>query len=349
MSDKQKAVVKREDEGKSVEFVPLGASMAIRLTAAMVRQFIAVPTKSGALPSERDCIRFIMLCRGKRANPFEGDCFLIGYDSEKGPSFSLVCGLELFLKRAEQSEDYNGAESGVIVMSKDGVVTEREGSMVFDGEKLVGGWAKVYRKNHEKPEYKSVKFSTYDTGRSRWLKDPGGMIEKVAKSQALRAAYPTALGGLYTQEEMQKVTELGDGVMEIRTQIAEPQAVQPQAASEQKPTKAEDKKPEAPAQPPPESQEPAGEVVHVKVGDIRTRNGTTNGKKWTRYYFSFQGDFYSTFDEKLAGVLRGMLDTEADIRIERAEKGINILGIVSDSQEPPPPTGNESQGEDLPD
>jgi len=255
MKDNVEVVKKNEarDE-KAVEFVPFGASSAIRLTAAMVRNFIAVPTKSGALPNERDCIRFIMLCRGKRANPFEGDCFLIGYDTQNGPSFSMVCGMELFLKRAEKSEDYDGGESGVIIKNDSGI-TERQGSLVLDGESLVGGWAKVYRKNHSKPEYKSVAFKTYNTGRSRWEKDPGGMIEKVAKSQALRAAYPTALGGLYTQEEMERVTQAGDGNFVAREPVAMPKLLDEPAAVDQAakpapadtPASADGNKPSAPA------------------------------------------------------------------------------------------------------
>jgi len=210
MSENKNAVVKKDEN--TVEFVPFGASGKIRLTASIVRQFIAVPTKSGALPSERDCVRFIMLCRGKRANPFEGDCFLIGYDTKNGPSFSLVCGIELFLKRASSEEVYDGNESGVIAQGPEGVMVERPGTMVMDGEKLIGGWAKVYRKDRKQIEYKSVKFETYNTGYSRWEKDPGGQIAKVALSQALRSAFPTALGALYTQEEMQRITELGDGI-----------------------------------------------------------------------------------------------------------------------------------------
>lgn len=237
-------IEKKTEEERSVEFVPFGASDKIRLTASMVRQFIAVPTRSGKLPSERDCIRFIMLCRGKRANPFEGDCFLIGYDSKDGATFSLVCGIELFLKRAEQSEDYDGRESGVIVLDSDKTIHERVGSLVLDGEKLVGGWARVYRKDHSHPDYKAVKFATYDTGRSRWEKDPGGQIEKVALSQALRSAFPTALGALYTQEEMERITEVGNGTTE-REPIPMPRAL-PAADSKTKP-KAVTKKKEEPA------------------------------------------------------------------------------------------------------
>ncbi|MFA5321982.1 MAG: phage recombination protein Bet [Smithella sp.] len=221
MSDKNETAVVKKNEN-SVEFVPFGGTDKLRLTASMVRQFVAVPTKSGALPSERDCIRFIMLCRGKRANPFEGDCFLIGYDSANGPSFSMVCGIELFLKRASAESSYDGNESGVIVETIDDAIIERPGTIIMHGEELVGGWAKVYRKDRKQVEYKSVKFDTYDTGRSRWVKDPGGQIAKVALSQALRSAYPTALGALYTQEEMQRITEAGDGVIEERAPVSMP-------------------------------------------------------------------------------------------------------------------------------
>lgn len=219
------AIQTTKPDDKEVSFIPFGASDKIRLTAAMIRQFIAVPTKSGQLPSERDSIRFIMLCKGKRANPFEGDCFLIGYDSQNGPSFSMVCGIELFLKRAEQSVHYDGQESGVIVADGENRITERAGALVLKGEKIVGGWAKVYRKDKSHPEYKTVSFDTYNTGRSRWEKDPGGMIAKVALSQALRGAYPTALGGLYTQEEMQRLTEVGQGMIAAQEPIAQPRAL----------------------------------------------------------------------------------------------------------------------------
>lgn len=232
------AVAVKEEKEKAVEFVPFGAKDSIRLSAAMVRNFIAVPTRSGALPTERDCIRFIMLCRGKRANPFEGDCYLIGYDAQTGPTFSLVCGIELFLKRAEASADYDGNEAGVIVQAEGGMVTERQGALVMKGETIVGGWAKVYRKNHNRPEYKSVKFETYSTGRSRWEKDPGGMIAKVALSQALRAAYPTALGGLYVREEMERVTETGGNVADVRTPVAMPVAKSKKAEAKPEPEQA---------------------------------------------------------------------------------------------------------------
>ena len=215
--------VQKKEDKMCVEFVPLGASDSIRITAAMIRSFIAVPTKSGALPSERDCIKFLMLCRGKRANPFEGDCYLIGYDSANGPSYSIVCGVELFLKRAENSEDYDGCESGIVVEDDTGEIVERKGVIAKKSDTLLGGWARVYRKNRTIATYKTVQFDVYNSGRSRWAKDPCGMIAKVALSQALRETYSTALGGLYTQEEMQRVTESGDNIMQVKKPIPMPE------------------------------------------------------------------------------------------------------------------------------
>lgn len=201
----------------AVEFVPFGASEKVRLTASIVRKFVAVPSKSGTQPTERDCIRFIMLCRGKRANPFEGDVYMLGYDNWKGDrlastTFTMVCGVELFLKRAEQSEDFDGLESGVIIKTAKGELEERKGCIVLNDETLVGGWCRVMRKDRKLPYYRTAKLSVYDSGYSRWKSDPAGMIEKVAKSQCLRDAFPTALGGLYSQEEMQRITEIGEGI-----------------------------------------------------------------------------------------------------------------------------------------
>lgn len=246
-TNKKDAVAKKEVA--EVEFVPLGANDKIRLSAAMVREFVAVPTKSGKLPSERDCVRFIMLCSGKRANPFEGDCFMIGYDIQGGgANFSIVCGLELFTKRAEQSEFYDGIESGIFLNDASDNFAERQGTLLLPGETLLGGWAKIYRKDRARPEYKTVNFATYDTGRSRWQKDPAGMIEKVARSQGLRAAYPTPLGGLYIQEEMERLTEAAENL-----------ALEPKDPIIMPTLKTEEAEPVIEAEPPPAEDEQLGD------------------------------------------------------------------------------------------
>jgi hypothetical protein len=96
-------------------------------------------------------------------------------------------------------------ESGVVIATKAGDIIERQGDITFDGEKLLGGWARVYRKDQEIVSYDALKLSTYNSGRSRWAADPAGMIVKCAESSSLRKAFPTVLAGLYTAEEMESV------------------------------------------------------------------------------------------------------------------------------------------------
>ena len=77
------AVIKNEDKG--VEFIPHGSQDKVKLTIAMVRNLIAVKTKSGKTCSDQDAIKFMMMCQARRLNPFEGDAFLAGPAHEMAP------------------------------------------------------------------------------------------------------------------------------------------------------------------------------------------------------------------------------------------------------------------------
>jgi len=228
MSDKQDSNLPvKPGQERSVDFIPFGSNDTIKLSAKMVEQFIAVPTKSGQLPDERSCIRFVMLCKAKRLNPFEGDAFLIGYDGQDGPNFSLITAHQAFLKRAESSEEYDGMLSGVtveaafiesadysnvtIIRKQAGQICyEREGDFLFAEEQLLGAWAKVNFKNRKTPMFKRIKRSVFDTQRSRWKVDPAGMLVKCAEADALRSSFPTLLGGLYIEQEMERIKTVTD-------------------------------------------------------------------------------------------------------------------------------------------
>lgn len=47
--------------------------------------------------------------------------------------------------------NYNGEQAGVIVETADGQIERREGCLVLENEQLLGGWAKVYRKDRLYP------------------------------------------------------------------------------------------------------------------------------------------------------------------------------------------------------
>lgn len=188
----------------NVEIMPLGSDEKIKLNIGIVQRLIAVPTRSGKIPNPDQCMKFLMLCKAKHLNPFEGDCYLLGYDTQSGPQFSQITAHQVFLKRAEASEQFDGMESGVIIKTSEGI-EERQGDLVLDGEELIGGWAKAYRKDRTHCIYRRIKLSTFNTGQSRWAKDPAGMICKVAEADALRTSFPSHLGGLYITEEREPI------------------------------------------------------------------------------------------------------------------------------------------------
>lgn len=204
MSDKPnpQAVAKTTDE-KFMEFIPFGASEQekIKLSVAIVKNLVCVKTKSGKLCSDTDAMKFMMMCRARRLNPFEGDAFLIGYDGKDGPTFSLITAHQAFLKRAEINPEYDGMKSGIIV-DRDGQVMDLEGDFYLPGDKLLGGWATVYFKNRKQPMHKRVRLERFKKPFGIWLDDAAGMICKCAEADALRSSFPTMLGGLYLREEV---------------------------------------------------------------------------------------------------------------------------------------------------
>lgn len=185
---------------RSVTYTPLAETDAIKLTVGMVRNVIAVPTRSGQTPSDRDLMNFVMLCKSRRLNPFVGDAYLVGYDSKDGPTFSLITSVAALRKRAEAHPQFDGCSRGLIV-EIDGEPKRIDDQVYFGSGKVLGAWADVHRKDHSVPYREAVKLEVYSTGRSRWAKDPEGMICKVAESAALRRAFPSELAGMYLAEE----------------------------------------------------------------------------------------------------------------------------------------------------
>src|SRR5260221_10748387 len=147
----------QKQSGKDVmSFVPFGAADAIKLSVNIVQKLIAVPTKSGKTCSERDATKFIMLCQAQRLNPFAGDAYLVGYDTQNGPQFSLITAHQAFLKRAETCKDFEGMESGIIIQVGDDLTKEREGDFHLPEEIIAGGWARVYRTGR-RPTYRRIR------------------------------------------------------------------------------------------------------------------------------------------------------------------------------------------------
>ena len=152
----------------------------------------------------KEIMMFMNLCKFNGLNPWLKEAYCIKYGSSPA---TMVVGKEAYLKRAEANPAYDGSEAGIIVFAKDGTVENRVGTFHLKDEEVVGGWARVWRKDRSHPVTVEVPFDEY-AGRtkdgqlnSQWRSKPATMIRKVALVNALREAFPGDIGGMYTEEE----------------------------------------------------------------------------------------------------------------------------------------------------
>ena len=215
---KKDAVVVAKKAEQVIEYQAYGGDTKVRLTLELIRTMIAVPTRAGNLPTQRDCYQFAMLCKARGLNPFEGDAFLVGYETKNGPKFNLITSHQAFLKRAELSPEFDGMESGVVVKTEDGKIKDHQGDFVSSGEKLVGGWARVAFKQRKIPTYRRINLERFKEDYGVWEQNPETMIVKCAEADALRSSFPTKMGGLYLREEMGRIA---DGKSNLATPASE--------------------------------------------------------------------------------------------------------------------------------
>lgn len=177
----------------------------IKLTPSIVQEYIV---GTDAKITNQEFKLFTELCKVRKLNPFLREAYLIKYKA--GTPAQLVVGKDAILKRAVLNPNYDGIESGIIVLKEDGSVEERKGTFRLGTEQLVGGWARVYRKDWSHPTYTSVSFNevAQKNGQgqlnSNWNNKGATMVEKVAKVRALRETFVEDLGGMYEAEEVQQ-------------------------------------------------------------------------------------------------------------------------------------------------
>ena len=207
----QELIVKFEVEGQEV-----------KLTPKIVQEYIVgtdVPI------TNQEFKLFTELCKVRKLNPFLFFLYLIKYKA--GTPAQLVVGKDAILKRAVLNPNYDGIESGIIVQKIDGTIEERRGTFKLNDEQLVGGWAKVYRKDCSHHTYSSVSFDevAQKTGQgqlnSNWTNKGATMVEKVAKVRALRETFVEDLAGMYEAEEMQTEIPQQSNIIEVQNEIEE--------------------------------------------------------------------------------------------------------------------------------
>ena len=160
----------------------------LTLTKSDVRNLISTDPNV----TDKEIQLFMQLCRYQSLNPFVREAYLIKYGSYPA---SMVVGKEVFTKRAELNPDFDGYD----------ITDNYKASMDLNDFEVT---CKVYRKNLKMPITVTVSYSEYVGTDSKgnvnrmWKGKPRTMLRKVALMQCLREAFPTALGGLYEETEL---------------------------------------------------------------------------------------------------------------------------------------------------
>lgn len=224
--------IAKKNDNQLVEFSANGEK--VKLSPAIVRSYLV--NGNGQI-SDQEVVYFINLCKSQGLNPFIKDCYLIKYGNTQPAQ--MVVSKDVFLKRAERNEQFDGLEAGIIVLNQDGEVIYRKGTFYLkDREELVGGWADVYRKNITHPTHVEVTFDEYagkksdGTLNSQWAQKGATMVRKVALTQALRETFPNDYQQLYSAEEMNVDMKLDETPIQQPTNIVEQAPVQPQTYSQ---------------------------------------------------------------------------------------------------------------------
>jgi phage recombination protein Bet len=173
----------------------------IKLTPKIVQDYIVSGNAQITLPEFK---MFTELCKVRKLNPFLKEAYLIKFGSQPA---QMVVGKDAILKRAITNKSFDGREQGIIVLRADGAIEERNGTFKMKDEALVGGWAKVYRKDWGHPVYITVSFDEVAQKEndgmlnSNWATKGATMVEKVALMRGLREAFVEDLGGMIDEDE----------------------------------------------------------------------------------------------------------------------------------------------------
>lgn len=155
--------------------------------------------------TEPEMAKTIMTCAARKLNPLSGDVHILPFNDKKTGLTKLnICpSIDFYQSRAMEHPKYRGIQDGIVVIAN-GVLAKKIGCAVYEelGERLIGGWAAVYVEGFEKPVCTEVSLKEYSTHKSLWNSKPATMINKVAKAQALRKAFPAMFQGLYEQSEL---------------------------------------------------------------------------------------------------------------------------------------------------
>lgn len=169
--------------------------MTEKALAVVTTEHLAL-VKSVVFPDSTDAELklFLYECARRGVHPLDRKIFPIKRnDSESGTKkLTFQCSIDYFRSAGLESGEYDGQD-------------EPEFGPVSDQGFPEWATVKIYRKGIDRPFVGTARWKEYYPGEKQgfmWRKMPHGQLAKCAEALAFRKAFPQALGGMYTDDEM---------------------------------------------------------------------------------------------------------------------------------------------------
>jgi len=219
MVTKEKEVERAKEEKAIVEY----KGEKITITFSDVKKLIC------PLATDQEVVVFLKTCQSLNLNPFADEIFLIKY-SERDKAATVIA-IDSYLKAGEANPECDGHEAGIILKDSTGKLEYREGAFLLDEErtKLVGGWARVYRKDRSRPFYvavnkkECVRYRRDGSLTEFWTEEKQpSMLRKVALKRALVEAFPSLFSGVVSNVDYETLPA------EVKEALPEPKGETPE-------------------------------------------------------------------------------------------------------------------------
>lgn len=179
----------------------------VKLSGNMVKQFLV---SGNGNVTDQEVVMFLQLAKYQKLNPFLNEAYLVKFGSQPA---QIIVSKEAFMKRAESHPKYEGFEAGIMVARGEDI-KELPGAVKLPEDRLIGGWAKVYRSDRKTPINVQVSLDEFNKSQATWKQMPNTMIRKTAIVNALREAFPEALGAMYTEDDRNPTVKYAEPVAE---------------------------------------------------------------------------------------------------------------------------------------
>ena len=200
-----------EHQGNTVqEIQPIAPTVENR------RTYLKVPEGK----KDTELMLDLEIARQRGLNPFTGEM----YYAQDGRLAVTKSGEAIL---ASRNQNFVPPNTGLVVLTKDGELAERKGSIKLPTDKIIGAWAKVESLGYETAisfyEYyngayvldencdkvkdakgfdkKKTRSDGKTMGTNVWDSKPATMIRKVALTHALRDCFPQTYSGIYDESE----------------------------------------------------------------------------------------------------------------------------------------------------